>query len=51
MAKRYSQLYDAIYDDVTLEWLERKCEDPECEFCAERPEKPTLDEQDQLLKG
>jgi hypothetical protein len=29
--------YDAWYDTVTQEWLEGRCGDPECEFCANRP--------------
>ena len=30
--------YDAFYDDQTSEWLEVQCEDPECQFCINRPE-------------
>jgi hypothetical protein len=38
--KRFSEQYDAYYDDKTNEWLESKCDDPECEYCTNRPEKP-----------
>jgi hypothetical protein len=38
--KQYSEQYDAYYDDETNEWLEDKCDDPECEYCPNRPEKP-----------
>lgn len=48
MAIRYSQLYDAIYDDIELVWLEKKCSDPECEFCADRPEFPEFDKEDRV---
>lgn len=34
----YSAKYDAYYNTDTGEWLEKKCDDPECEFCAGRPE-------------
>lgn len=35
--KRYSEEYDAYYDAQTGEWLESKCDDPNCQFCANRP--------------
>lgn len=38
--KQYSEEFDAYYDDETNEWLEDKCDDPECEYCPNRPEKP-----------
>ena len=43
---KYSEKYDAYYDEETGEWTESKCDDPTCEYCAERPEKPmvTVDE-------
>ena len=37
---KYSEQWDAYYDDVTNEWTESKCDDPTCEYCAGRPEKP-----------
>jgi hypothetical protein len=43
MNQRYSEQYDAYYDEQTNEWLEDICEDPECEYCVGRhgrPDKP-----------
>ena len=39
--KQYSEKYDAYYDEETGEWLEKKCSDPACEYCANRPDKAT----------
>jgi hypothetical protein len=36
----YSEEYDAYYNAKTNEWTEDKCDDPACEFCKNRPEKP-----------
>ena len=41
LRKEYSEEYDAYYDKVTREWLEDKCDDPTCEYCSTRPEKPS----------
>lgn len=41
MTKQYSDEFDAYYDDETNEWLESKCDDPTCEYCPNRPEKPS----------
>ena len=38
--KQYSEQFDAYYDDETNEWLDTKCDDPECEYCVNRPERP-----------
>ncbi len=38
--KEYSEQYDAYYDSATNEWLESKCDDPNCEYCTNRPEHP-----------
>ena len=38
---QYNAQFDAYYCELCNEWLERKCNDPECEYCAERPEKPS----------
>ena len=38
--KKYSEEYDAYYDEDTNEWLESTCDDPDCEFCTKRPERP-----------
>jgi hypothetical protein len=36
----YSEQYDAYYDEETNEWIEDKCDEPNCEFCMNRPETP-----------
>lgn len=35
----YSMEYDSYYEPDTGKWVEDKCSDPECEFCANRPAK------------
>ena len=40
---KYSEEYDAYYDQETNEWTEPKCDDPACEYCAKRPERPLVD--------
>jgi hypothetical protein len=42
IATEYSEEYDAYYNPATNEWIESKCDDPTCEFCANRPERPLL---------
>jgi hypothetical protein len=37
----YSKQYDAYYNPTTNEWTESKCDDPNCEYCMNRPDKPT----------
>lgn len=37
---KYSEQYDANYNGITGEWTESKCDDPTCEYCDGRPEKP-----------
>lgn len=44
MDKQYNKQYDAYYDADTGEWLEKKCGDPECEFCVPRPERAPLED-------
>jgi len=39
---KYSETYDAYYDGKTMTWIERRCEDPSCQFCSVRPERPAL---------
>lgn len=34
--------HDAIFCMTCDLWLEPKCSDPDCEFCANRPEKPSM---------
>ena len=41
----YSEEYDAYYNQVTNEWIDSKCDDPECEFCTTRPERPLKDQE------
>lgn len=36
----YADLYDAYFCRDCNEWLEATCNDPDCEECAERPERP-----------
>ncbi len=38
--KRYNERFDAYYETDTNQWLEDKCDDPECEYCPDRPENP-----------
>jgi len=38
--KEYHALYDAFFCAKCNEWRESRCEDPNCEFCPKRPEKP-----------
>ena len=35
-----SEEYDAYYSISKNEWIDSKCDDPTCEFCSERPERP-----------
>jgi hypothetical protein len=39
--RQYSNKYDAYYCELCNIWLEEKCEDEGCDFCVERPEKPS----------
>lgn len=38
---KHSERHDAFYCPRCDEWTERKCRDPDCEFCRDRPEKPS----------
>jgi hypothetical protein len=40
--RQYSAEYDAYYCELCNEWLEETCEDLECKFCQNRPEKPSM---------
>jgi len=33
--------HDAYYCPVGIVWLEKRCSDPKCTFCAQRPESPS----------
>jgi hypothetical protein len=35
--------YDSSYSEKTQAFTERKCDDPNCEFCASRPAKHPAD--------
>ncbi len=41
-AEKYSDKYDAIYCKQCDKWLESKCSDLHCEFCFDRPRKPSM---------
>jgi len=49
MTVRYSERYDALYDDEDMLWIDGKCSDPECDYCADRPEFPELDSNDRVV--
>lgn len=36
----FSEKYDAYYNEETNEWLESRCDDPNCEYCLDRPDRP-----------
>lgn len=38
---QYNSRHDAYYCELCNKWLERKCDDQNCEFCNDRPEKPS----------
>jgi hypothetical protein len=38
--EEYSEEWDAFYNVERNEWLESKCDDPTCEYCINRPERP-----------
>lgn len=40
--KRYNQQYDSFYDEDTNEWIESKCDDPNCSYCTSRPDTPPI---------
>ena len=37
----YNEKYDSFFDPEEDKWLEPKCNDPNCEFCKDRPTKPS----------
>ena len=39
-SKYMNYKYDAIFCLKENKWLESGCQDPECEFCNNRPDKP-----------
>jgi hypothetical protein len=36
----YSEKYDAYFCSKCNSWLEKKCSDPNCYYCPNRPERP-----------
>ena len=40
----YSKKYDAYYNKATNEWIDPRCCDRSCEYCANRPERPLVDQ-------
>ena len=38
----YSRRYDAFFCPRCDAWAEEACEDSHCEYCAGRPERPSL---------
>lgn len=34
--------YDSYYCSLCNEWLDPKCEDPDCSYCPKRPDRPML---------
>jgi hypothetical protein len=40
----YSAEYDAYYNQRINEWIDTKCDDPNCEFCTKRPAQPLKDQ-------
>ena len=39
--KKYNEQWDSHYDDEKDIWLEKPCKDKGCEFCNNRPNKPS----------
>lgn len=39
--KKYCRKYDSQYCETCDSWTEGKCEDKDCDFCKERPDKPS----------
>lgn len=38
---QYSEKYDTYFCELCNTWLESKCDDPECDYCVNRPAKPS----------
>ncbi len=39
--RSYCLRHDAYYCELCNKWLEEKCNDPDCLYCPDRPEKPS----------
>ena len=48
--KKYCIKHDAFYDQKNDKWLESKCNDPNCKFCKDRPDKPSKVQDDSFLQ-
>lgn len=48
--RQYDKQYDAYYCELCNEWLENLCGDPNCEFCQNRPKKPSMINNSDKLK-
>ncbi len=40
--RSYSDRFDSFYCSQCDIWSETKCSDPECSFCKDRPDRPSL---------
>jgi hypothetical protein len=38
---QYNNQYDAYFCELCNKWLEESCGNPTCDYCNERPEKPS----------
>ncbi|MEQ8153273.1 MAG: hypothetical protein ABRQ25_00020 [Clostridiaceae bacterium] len=36
----YYEKYDTFFCAYCNEWIEKKCGDPDCDFCKDRPDTP-----------
>lgn len=39
--KKYNEQWDSHYDDEKDIWLEAQCQYEDCEYCNDRPTKPS----------
>lgn len=39
--RRYNEKYDSFYDDEKDIWLEDCCDERDCTYCPDRPDKPS----------
>jgi len=51
--EKFSYKYDSLYKSDTMEWLEPKCEQADCQFCSIRPDKvpDNIEEQEKEYLG
>ncbi len=40
-SKKYNERYDAYFCSFCDVWIEEKCSDMDCEFCKDRPFRPS----------